>query len=97
MSKLGTEKKPLCFHVRTEERIGEIADICDRHGWHFIGGLEPNEPEDIREVEYMLNPSAFKKVPRMKLAGPQTVVKDEPQIGRNCYAPVEIGILGSYI
>ena len=91
MAKLGTEKKPICFHVRTEKRLGKIADICQRHGWHFIGGLEPDEPEDIREVEYMLNPSAFSEAPRMRLLRLQTVVKEEPEIGRNAPCPCGSG------
>ena len=91
MAKLGTEKKPICFHAQTEERIGEIASICEKYGWQFIGGLEPDEPEDIREVEYMLNPGAFKEVPRMRLARVRTVVREEPVIGRNAPCPCGSG------
>ena len=91
MAKLGSEKKPICFHVQTERRIGEIADICEKHGWHFIGGLEPDEPEDIREVEYMLNPGAFKEVPRMRLALNKPMVKNEPEPSRNEPCPCGSG------
>ena len=59
MAKLGTERKPVRFRVQTEERLGKIAQICEENGWIFVGGLESDEPEDIREVEYLLNPKAF--------------------------------------
>ncbi|MBL7190572.1 SEC-C domain-containing protein [bacterium] len=71
--------------------MGEIAAICQRNGWQFIGKLEPDEPEDICEIEYMLNPSSFKEVPRMRLTRLQTVVKEEPVIGRNAPCPCGSG------
>ena len=54
MAKLGTEKRPVRFRVRTEERLHEIAAICNENGWKFVGGYEPDEPEDTCEVEYLL-------------------------------------------
>ena len=50
MAKLGTEKKPIRFRVQTEERLSQIAFICDQNGWIFIGEYEPEEPENISEV-----------------------------------------------
>ena len=91
MAKLGTEKKPICFHTQTEKRMNKIADICQKNGWHFIGKLEPDEPEDIREVEYMLNPSAFKEVPRMRLSRHTTVVNEESKPSRNAPCPCGSG------
>ena len=35
------------FKVQTEERLKEIALLCDKNGWIFVGGLEPDEPEDL--------------------------------------------------
>ena len=90
-AKLGTEKNPVIFRVKTERRLGEIANICENHGWIFIGGLEPDETEDIREVEYMLNPGAFKEVPRIRLARIQIVVREEPAISRNAPCPCGSG------
>ncbi len=91
MAKLGTEKKPLIFRVQTEERLAEIASICQEHNWKFIGGLEPDKPEDIGDVEYMLNPKGFNCEPRMKRSNYMTVVKDEPDIGRNDPCPCGSG------
>ena len=78
MAKLGTKEYPICFHTQTEEKIVEIISICQRNGWEFIAKAEPDEPEDIREVEYMLNPSAFEKMPRMKLARLRTFKRGLP-------------------
>jgi SWIM/SEC-C metal-binding protein len=89
MAKRGTEKNPVRFRAQTEERLGEIAAICQDNGWRFVGGLEPDEPEDISEVEYLLNPDAFNSQPRM--AGGETVVRDEPKVGRNDPCPCGSG------
>jgi len=92
MSKLGTEKRPVRFHVQTEERMAEIAAICEEHGWIFVGGYEPDDPEDIREVEYLLNPDAFQSQPRMRLPNHATVVHEAPQTGRNDPCPCGSGV-----
>ena len=40
MAKLGTEKRPIIVRVQTQERVAEIAAICNERGWHFIVGIE---------------------------------------------------------
>jgi hypothetical protein len=37
----------------------EVAAICEKKNWKFICGIEPDYPEDICELEYMLNPKLF--------------------------------------
>jgi len=59
MARLGTEKRPAVVRVQTEERMEEIASIFEKYGWKFIIGLEPDEPEDITDLERLLNPDAF--------------------------------------
>ena len=56
MAKLGTEKKPAIVRVQNEHRAEEIASIFDRNGWKFILGIEPDKPEDISDLEKLLNP-----------------------------------------
>ena len=56
MSKLGTEKKPAIVRVQNEHRAQEIAAIFDKNGWKFILGIEPDKPEDISDLEKLLNP-----------------------------------------
>ena len=67
-AKLGTEKNPARVRVQTEERIQEIASKFESHGWSYIIGLEPDKPEDIADLERLLNPpvprSAEKKIGR---------------------------------
>ena len=91
MAKLGTEKKPVRFRVQTEERMQQIASLCDQKGWKFIGGYEPDEPEDISEVEYMLDPHAFKSQPRMRNSVSMTIAHESPKIGRNQPCPCGSG------
>jgi SWIM/SEC-C metal-binding protein len=56
MAKLGTKKRLAVVRVQTEERMLEIASIFEEHGWKFIIGLEPDKPEDISDLERLLNP-----------------------------------------
>jgi SWIM/SEC-C metal-binding protein len=56
MAKLGTKKHPAVVRVATQERAEEILSICDAHGWQVIAGIEPGEPEDITDMERLLNP-----------------------------------------
>jgi len=60
MAKLGTKKNPAIVNVQTEKRAKEIASICDEHGWHFIIGFELDKPEDVSDVDKLLNPSVPK-------------------------------------
>lgn len=92
MAKLGTDKRPVRFRVQTEERLGQIAAICSENEWKFIGGFEPDEPEDINEVEYLLNPEAFSSQPRMRNSEDMTVVYEKPIIGRNEPCPCGSGL-----
>jgi SWIM/SEC-C metal-binding protein len=66
--KLGTERKPAAVRVQTEERLKEVAAIFEEHGWEYTIELEPDEPEDIVDLERLLNPpqpkTADKKVGR---------------------------------
>jgi SWIM/SEC-C metal-binding protein len=54
MAKLGTNKKPAVVRVQTEERALEITRLCDEHGWIVIAGVEPDEPENIDDVKWLL-------------------------------------------
>lgn len=56
MAKLGSEKRPIIVRVHTEEKAKYVAETCERNGWHFIIGFEPDEPEDISDLEKLLNP-----------------------------------------
>jgi len=62
MAKLGSDNKPAVVHVQTQERAEEILSICDEHGWKVIIGLEPDKPENISDIEKLLNPSSPVKV-----------------------------------
>jgi SWIM/SEC-C metal-binding protein len=56
MAKLGESGRPAVVRVQTLERAEEILSICNLHGWKVIVGLEPDHPEDIFDVERLLNP-----------------------------------------
>ena len=56
IAKLGTEKKPAVVSVQTEERLKEVTSIFEKNGWKYTIGLEPDKPEDIADLEILLNP-----------------------------------------
>ncbi len=91
MAKLGTKNRPVRFSVQTESRLQEIASLCDKNGWIFVGGFEPDEPEDLCEVEYLLNPQAFASQPRMGNSNNMTVKHEKPKVGRNEPCPCGSG------
>jgi len=76
MAKLGSAKRPVVVRVHTNEKAKYVAETCSKNGWHYIIGLEPDKPEDISDLEKLLNP-------------PQ-VVKSE-KIGRNDPCPCGSG------
>jgi SWIM/SEC-C metal-binding protein len=55
-SKLGSDKKPAVINVQTEERVKELESIFIENGWKYKIELEPDKPEDITDLEILLNP-----------------------------------------
>ncbi len=76
-TKLGTEKKPAVVNVQTEERFKEIAALFEENGWEYTIELQPDEPEDISDLETLLNP-------------PQPM-RTEKKVGRNDPCPCGSG------
>jgi len=76
-AKLGTAKNPAAVNVQTEERLKELASIFEENGWKYTIGLEPDKPEDITDLERLLNP------PKPKIA--------EKKVGRNEPCPCGSG------
>ena len=76
--KLGTEKNPAVVRVQTEERMKEVASILEENGWQYTIGLEPDKPEEITDLERLLNP------PKPQIS--------EKKAGRNDPCPCGSGI-----
>ena len=77
MAKLGSKRRPAVVRVRTEERAMEILDLCNEHEIQVIIGVEPDEQENISDVERILSPSVPAKAP--------------PHVGRDDYCPCGSG------
>ena len=60
MAKLGSKKRPVVVNVHTDERAREIASICEERGLTFIMGFNRDEPEDISDLEKIINQPAPK-------------------------------------
>lgn len=55
-AKLGTEKNPAVVNVQKEERVKELESVFEEGGWKYTIELEPDKPEDIKDLEILLNP-----------------------------------------
>ena len=55
-AKLGTEKNPAAVNVQTEERVKKLESVFEENGWKYTIELESDKPEDIRDLEILLNP-----------------------------------------
>ncbi len=76
-AKLGTDKNPAVVRVQTKKRMNEVASVFEKNGWKYTIGLEPDKPEDIADLEILLNP-------------PQTLIA-EKKVGRNAPCPCGSG------
>jgi len=56
MAKLGSTKNPLVLRVSDESEIDRIAWICGENDWHFILAFDPDEEQDLSDLEKKLNP-----------------------------------------
>ena len=54
--KLGTEKNPAVINVKTEERAIELESVFEENGWKYKIELDPDKPEDLTDLEILLNP-----------------------------------------
>ncbi|HUE00465.1 MAG TPA: SEC-C metal-binding domain-containing protein [Bryobacteraceae bacterium] len=82
MAKLGTKKHPAVVRVGSTELAAEIVSLCQDHGWQVIAGVEPDQPEDISDVEKLLR--------REREAAPDHP-RLPPKISPNDYCPCRSG------
>lgn len=75
--KLGTEKNPAVVHVKTKKRMKEVAKIFEENAWKYRIDLEQDKPEDITDLEILLNRPEPKEV--------------EKKVGRNEPCPCGSG------
>ncbi len=79
MAKLGTSQKPAVARVQTEKRAGEITKLCNEHGWQVIVGIEPDKPENISDVQWLLK--------RAQKASPAPIRTAPLKVSPNDYCP----------
>ena len=76
--KLGTAKNPAVVSVKTKKRMKEVVKIFEEHGWQYTIDLDRKKPEDITDLEILLNRPQPRDV--------------EKKIGRNEPCPCGSGI-----
>ena len=55
-AKLGTLTNPAIISVQTAERVKELEPVFEENGWKYTIELEPDKPENIKDLEILLNP-----------------------------------------
>ena len=60
-ARLGTEKNPAVVTVQSEKRGKELASVFDENDWKYKIELDPEKPEDITDLEILLNPIKSKR------------------------------------
>ena len=84
MAKLGSKKKPAAARVQTEIRASEIMEICNEHGWIVIVGIEPDKPENIEDIKWLLK--KFGNQPKLQ-------IRSAPlKVSPNDYCPCGSGL-----
>jgi SWIM/SEC-C metal-binding protein len=76
--KLGSSSNPAVVRVQTPRKADEILSICNRHDWEVIVGVEPGKPENIADLENLLNPP--------------TPLRHPVKVGRNDPCPCGSGL-----
>jgi len=41
MPEFGSEKRPVIVKVTSQEMAKRVAEMCEKHGLHYIAGIEP--------------------------------------------------------
>jgi SWIM/SEC-C metal-binding protein len=70
-TKRGTKKRPAVVRVQTEEREAEVSKIFEDHGWEYSVEVDPDEPEDVTDLDMLLNPI-------VQVTAPKKVGRNEP-------------------
>ena len=55
VAKLGTKKNPAVVYVKTKKRMKEVAKIFEKNAWEYRIKLERDKPEDITDLDILLN------------------------------------------
>jgi SWIM/SEC-C metal-binding protein len=64
MAKKGSHKNPLIIRVADESSVELITEICYENCWHFILRIEPDQEEDLSDLERKLSPPVRHEVPK---------------------------------
>ncbi len=61
MAKLGSAARPAVLRVSSPDKAAEVLALCEERGWKAVVGVEPNKPEDLADLERLLNPVPDRK------------------------------------
>ena len=81
MAKLGSDRRPAVVRVQTMPKGEEIVALCEEHHWKVIVGTEPDQPEDLSDIDLL------QRAP----AGRTPALGAAPRISRNDYCPCGSG------
>lgn len=56
MARIGSARHPAVVRLQTQERALEVIAFCRESGIQCIAGVEPDQPEDVSDIDRALNP-----------------------------------------
>jgi SWIM/SEC-C metal-binding protein len=56
LAKLGSEKNPASIRVQSDARLKELRETFENHGWQYRVEVAPDKPEEVGDLERLLNP-----------------------------------------
>ena len=71
MARLGSKENPIILNVHDQETLEWASMECTRNNWRFIIGMNPDQPEDLADLERKLNPETVEYIrPKIERNGP---------------------------
>ena len=89
MAKLGSDKRPAVVRVRTMPKGEEIVALCERHHWKVIVGIEPDQPEDLSDIDLLLRGPAGKLPQHPRSAAMIIALAGAARSSRTAVQPLE--------
>lgn len=91
MSRLGSKQNPLVLNLHSEYEMNQIVGLCHEKGWHFILGMDPTKPVDLRDLDRKINPPTVEYI-RPKFQRNEPCPCGSGKKYKKCHADSDFGL-----
>jgi hypothetical protein len=89
MAKLESDKRPAVVRVQTMPKGEEIVALCEKHHWKVIVGIEPDQPEDLSDIDLLLRGPAGEPPARSRHPGSAAMIIALAEVARSSRTAVQ--------